>query len=152
MVVASTNQEVEQQYQVYEHYVPDRMEVIPPGVDLTAFHPPAADDRPPAFLKELRRFLTDPDKPFILTMARPDERNPKRLERPQTEWDVLHGLLTEYQRGDVPVARAYLNRHADGRQETILDLLHVWAEEMPDEKRRKEAQTLLFGLRSAQPA
>jgi hypothetical protein len=84
-----------------------------------------------------------------LRLARPDERSPKRLERPQTEWDILHGLLTEYQRGDVPVARAYLNRHAGGRQDLILDLLHVWAEEMPDEKHRKEAQTLLFGLRSA---
>lgn len=78
MVVASTNQEVEQQYQIYEHYVPDRMEVIPPGVDLTAFHPPAAGDPPPAFRQQLQRFLTEPDKPFILTMARPDER--KNLE------------------------------------------------------------------------
>jgi hypothetical protein len=85
-----------------------------------------------------------------LRLARPDERNPTRLENPQTEWDILHGLLTEYQRGDVPVARAYLNRHADGRQDLILDLLYVWAEEMPDEKLRKEAQTLLFGLKSAQ--
>ena len=34
--------------------------------------------------------------------------------------------------------------------ELILDLLHVWAEETPDEKLRKEAQTLLFGLKSAQ--
>jgi hypothetical protein len=40
--------------------------------------------------------------------------------------------------------------HAEGRQELILDLLHVWVEEMPDEKLRKEAQTLLFGLKSAQ--
>jgi adenine-specific DNA methylase len=87
-----------------------------------------------------------------LRLAKPEERNAKRLERPQTEWDILHGLLMEYQRGDLPVARAYLNRHADGRQDLILDLLHVWAEEMPDEKLRKEAQTLLFGLRSALPA
>lgn len=85
-----------------------------------------------------------------LRLARPDERNAKRLDRPQTEWDILHGLLTEYQRGDVPVARAYLIRHAEGRQEVILDLLHVWAEEMPDEKLRKEAQSLLFGLKAAQ--
>jgi hypothetical protein len=85
-----------------------------------------------------------------LRLAKPDERNPKRLDKPQTEWDILHGLLTEYKRGDVPVARAYLNRHADGRQDLILDLLYVWAEEMPDEKQRKEAQTLLFGLKSAQ--
>ncbi len=48
------------------------------------------------------------------------------------------------------MARAYLNRHADGRQELILDLLYVWAEKMPDEQLRKEAQTLLFGLKSGQ--
>jgi hypothetical protein len=77
-----------------------------------------------------------------------EERNPTRLERPQTEWDILQGLLMEYQRGDVPVARAYLNRQAEGRQQLILDLLHVWTEEMPDEKVRKEAHTLLFGLKS----
>ncbi len=33
MVVTSTNQEVQQQYELYDHYVPSRMEVIPPGVD-----------------------------------------------------------------------------------------------------------------------
>jgi sucrose-phosphate synthase len=31
MVVTSTNQEVQQQYEIYDHYQPDRMEVIPPG-------------------------------------------------------------------------------------------------------------------------
>ena len=34
MVVTSTSQEVHDQYEVYDHYVPSRMEVIPPGVDL----------------------------------------------------------------------------------------------------------------------
>ncbi len=77
MVVTSTNQEVERQYAIYEHYVPDRMEVIPPGVDLAAFHPPESEEKPPIF-KELKRFLNEPEKPMILTMARPDER--KNLE------------------------------------------------------------------------
>ena len=85
-----------------------------------------------------------------LRLGKPDERNPKRLENPQTEWDILHGLLVEYRRGDIPVARAYLNRHAEGRQALILDLLHVWGEEMGEETLRKDAQTLLFGLKSAQ--
>ncbi len=39
MVVTSTNQEVQQQYELYDHYVPSRMEVIPPGVDLSSFSP-----------------------------------------------------------------------------------------------------------------
>lgn len=78
MVVASTSQEVQDQYECYEHYVPDRMEVIPPGVDLTAFRPPKAKEKRPRFLAEISRFLEQPKKPFILTMARPDER--KNLE------------------------------------------------------------------------
>ena len=78
MVVASTSQEVEDQYQVYEHYVPDRMEVIPPGVDLTAFRPPEANDNNSSISGIIEPFLRDPNKPIILTMARPDER--KNLE------------------------------------------------------------------------
>lgn len=74
MVVTSTSQEVEQQYQLYDHYVPGRMEVIPPGVDLTRFSPPSENEKPPAIYEALLPFLRDPDKPMILTMARPDER------------------------------------------------------------------------------
>ena len=77
----------------------------------------------------------------------PEERNAGRLENPQTEWDVLQGLIMAHRRGDIPVARAYLNEHADGRQRLILDLLHVWAEEMADDSLRKEGQTILFGLK-----
>ncbi|WP_146403290.1 HAD-IIB family hydrolase [Planctomycetes bacterium CA13] len=79
MVVTSTSQEVEQQYSLYDHYVPDRMEVIPPGVDLDQFSPPTDDWEPPKIGDELARFLQHPDKPMILTLARPDER--KNLEK-----------------------------------------------------------------------
>ena len=78
MVVTSTNQEVEQQYELYDHYVPSRMEVIPPGVDLSLFSPPEASWKTPHIADELSAFLREPQKPMILTMARPDER--KNLE------------------------------------------------------------------------
>ncbi|QEF98240.1 Mannosylfructose-phosphate synthase [Stieleria maiorica] len=78
MVVTSTNQEVERQYELYDHYVPDRMEVIPPGVDLSAFTPLADPNHKAEIEDALVPFLRDPDKPAILTMARPDER--KNLE------------------------------------------------------------------------
>ncbi len=79
LVVASTFQEVEDQYQHYDHYVPERMEVIPPGVDLSAFHRKSDEDEKFEGLRAgIRRFLEKPDKPIILTMARPDER--KNLE------------------------------------------------------------------------
>jgi putative DNA methylase len=82
-----------------------------------------------------------------LRLARPEERDERRLEAPQTEWDVLCGLLLAFREGDVPVARAYLERHAQGRQEKIVDLAQVWAAEAPEDDLRKEARALLFGLR-----
>jgi sucrose-phosphate synthase len=78
MVVTSTNQEVQQQYELYDHYVPSRMEVIPPGVDLSSFSPAGDDWQIPPIAERLGCFLKQPDKPMILTMARPDER--KNLE------------------------------------------------------------------------
>ena len=36
---------------------------------------------------------------------------------------------------------------ADGHEDFFRDLLQVWAAEMTDEKLRKEAQALLFGLK-----
>ena len=82
-----------------------------------------------------------------LRLARPDERDPRRLEHPQTEWDVLHGLLMAYEKGDVPVARSYLNAHAEGQKGLILDLLDVWASQAGDEDLGKMARALLFGLK-----
>lgn len=79
MVVTSTNQEVEQQYELYDHYQPDRMEVIPPGVDLTQFSPEEESPVTSAIADELKCFLRDFERPMILTMARPDER--KNLEK-----------------------------------------------------------------------
>ncbi len=82
-----------------------------------------------------------------LRLAKPDERDQRRLEHPQTEWDMLHGLLMAFETGDVTLARPYLNTHAGGRKELILDLLEVWSAEVGDEALAKKAKALLFGLR-----
>jgi len=81
-----------------------------------------------------------------LRLARPDERNPKRLENPQTEWDILHGLIMEFRKGDIPLVRAYLTRHAEGKENLFKDLLNVWTTESADETLRKEGQAMIFGL------
>ncbi len=73
-VIASTNQEVREQYEQYDHYQPSRMAVIPPGVDLDRFSPPGAGWEPSAIAGELKRFLREPERPLILAIARPDER------------------------------------------------------------------------------
>lgn len=76
MVVASTRQEVRNQYQIYDHYQPQRMKVIPPGVDLSRFQPPEGNEEwdNVSLIRDVKRFLHDPDKPCIFAMARPDER------------------------------------------------------------------------------
>ena len=74
MVITSTSQEVQEQYEMYEHYQPDRMEVIPPGVDLTLFYPNGDDGPAPRIADQLEPFLKDTDRPMILAVARPDDR------------------------------------------------------------------------------
>src|SRR4030042_371034 len=36
-----------------------------------------------------------------LRLALPEERNPRRMQKPETEWDILHGLILEYRKGDI---------------------------------------------------
>ncbi|ATX80131.1 sucrose-phosphate synthase [Mariprofundus aestuarium] len=73
-IVVSTNQEVEEQYGLYDYYQPDQMRVVPPGTDLKKFFPPAGDERESAIASEVNRFLVDTDKPIILALSRPDPR------------------------------------------------------------------------------
>jgi len=74
MVVASTAQEVEEQYALYDCYHPEGMRVIPPGVDVSRFSPPEGTPGRSRVRADIERFLQDPDKPMILAMARADER------------------------------------------------------------------------------
>ena len=73
LVVTSTHNEIDEQYGLYNYYEPARMSVIPPGTDLTQFHPPRQQERFP-FTEQVERFLSAPDKPLILALSRPDER------------------------------------------------------------------------------
>lgn len=76
MIITSTRNEIESQYELYDYYTPEKMAVIPPGTDLEQFHPviegqPAISQ---AFQNRLSLFLRDPVKPMILALSRPDER------------------------------------------------------------------------------
>lgn len=81
-----------------------------------------------------------------LRLARPEERNEARLANPQTDWDVLQGVIMAYRKGDLPVARAYLMQHAGDHQGLIVDLLKVWAAEVDDPDLKKEGEGILFGF------
>ena len=73
LVVTSTHNEIAEQYEMYNYYDPLRMAVIPPGTDLEQFKPVMADEDI-AFKSQVDRFLTEPGKPLILALSRPDER------------------------------------------------------------------------------
>ena len=73
-VVASTYQEISNQYNFYDRYNPNKMVVIPPGFDLNRFQPPDRNYKNPKINAELNRFFANPKKPIILALSRPDER------------------------------------------------------------------------------
>lgn len=123
MVVTSTHQEVEQQYQLYDHYVPGRMEVIPPGVDLSSFTPTPPRDGTPEIAGALDAFLREPNKPMILAMARPDER--KNLEMLVKVYGESHYLQEAANLVLVLGTRDDLRELPKGQQSVITNILHL---------------------------
>jgi sucrose-phosphate synthase len=92
LIIASTAQEAEEQYGLYEADAGDRTAVIPPGVNLDRFRPP---QRGEGFkvARSVDRFLVDPKKPLILALQRPDERkNLSTLIRAYGESGALREL------------------------------------------------------------
>ncbi len=73
-VITSTNQEIEEQYALYDYYQPEQMRVIPPGTDLTRFYPPEGNEWHASITDAITRFLREPEKPIILALSRPDTR------------------------------------------------------------------------------
>ncbi len=108
---------------LYDHYVPSRMEVIPPGVDLTAFSPAGADWPEPPILAKIGRFLKDPDKPMILTMARPDER--KNLEKLVEVYGKSEQLQEHANLVMVMGARDDLRELPKGQQQVIRNVIYL---------------------------
>jgi len=85
-VIASTSQEVEQQWAQYDNKDLPEFRVIPPGLDIERFYPFYHDRLSDAdkgeielyakasVLEELNRFFMNPDRPLILSLCRPDKR------------------------------------------------------------------------------
>jgi sucrose-phosphate synthase len=86
LIVASTHQEVTEQYGQYQNKDIPKYHVIPPGLDIEKFYPFYHDMLPEtdkeeielyaqaSILEELNRFFMHPDRPVILSLCRPDKR------------------------------------------------------------------------------
>jgi len=86
LIIASTNQEIKEQYGMYQYNSLPIFSVIPPGLDIDKFYPYYHDILPEtdkneiemhaqaSVREELNRFFMQPDKSLILTICRPDKR------------------------------------------------------------------------------
>jgi len=83
-----------------------------------------------------------------LRLVLPEERNARRLANPQQEWDMVQGIIMAYREGDIPVARAYLQKYGTGSENKLLNILQIWADNCGREDLRKETQRLIFGLKA----
>lgn len=84
LVVTSTRQERDEQYGMYQNHDPRRCVVIPPGIDTSRFSPPGRKKTESKIQREVDRFLSQPEKPIILSICRAESRK------------NLKGLLAAY--------------------------------------------------------
>lgn len=120
-VIASTYQEIEEQYELYDCYQPERLRVIPPGTDLELFYPPEGEEWETRIAKEICRFLREPNKPMILAISRADARkNIRALVEAYGESSRLQELANL-----VIIAgnRDDISSMEEGAQEVLTDLL-----------------------------
>ena len=73
-VITSTHQEIEEQYELYDHYQPAQMRIVPPGTNVQQFTPPKGDELQSELFKRITQHLDEPEKPIILALSRPDKR------------------------------------------------------------------------------
>lgn len=75
LIITSTPQESAEQYGLYTNYHPERAIVIAPGTDISRFAPPSRRILPePEVAAIIDRFLTDPRRPLVLAICRPEIR------------------------------------------------------------------------------
>ncbi len=74
LIIASTKQEVDEQYKVYDNYFTKKMVIIPPGVNLDKFHADYDTQKDGEAVKIIEPFLRSLAKPLILAISRADER------------------------------------------------------------------------------
>ena len=60
---------------------------------------------------------------------------------------MMQGVIMAFRKGDIPVARAYLNKHAGGNEDKVIGVLKVWADGCGSDELQREAQNILFGLK-----
>ena len=120
-VITSTHQEIEEQYEAYDHYQPERMCVIPPGTNMARFKPPQGNEAGSPIATEVNRFLRQADKPVVLALSRPDPR--KNIETLLTAYGESETLQSLANLVVVAGNRDDIEEMDEGAQEVLKSLL-----------------------------
>jgi sucrose-phosphate synthase len=121
LVVTSTAQESVEQYGLYHNHQPSRMVVIAPGTDTSRFAPPGREPIPPHVPALVDRFLTQPKKPLILAICRPEMR--KNLGRLVTAFGESPELRERANLAIVAGNRDDIRTLDEAQAEVLKDLL-----------------------------
>lgn len=135
MIITSTNHEIKNQYSLYNNYKKAQFEVIPPGINLDIFYPFYYDedenwDKDERYMQarhkmqgELERFLTEPKKPLILTICRPDSK--KNIPGLVKAFGTHKDLQTIANLAIFAGIRKDIDNMDDNEREVLTELLHM---------------------------
>jgi sucrose-phosphate synthase len=74
LIITSTQQEIDQQYGLYNNFNHTRFRVIPPGTNTSRFSPLVRKPIEPDTKQLIDKYLAEPEKPLIFSISRPDAR------------------------------------------------------------------------------
>ncbi|MDP2152988.1 MAG: HAD family hydrolase [Methylotenera sp.] len=74
LIITSTQQEIDQQYGLYNNFNHARFRVIPPGTNTSRFSPLMRKAIDPDTKQLVDKYLVKPEKPLIFSISRPDAR------------------------------------------------------------------------------
>lgn len=74
LIITSTQQEIDQQYGLYNNFNHTRFRVIPPGTNTSRFSPLVRKPIEPDTKQLVDKYLAEPEKPLIFSISRPDAR------------------------------------------------------------------------------
>jgi sucrose-phosphate synthase len=74
LIITSTQQEIDQQYGLYNNFNHARFRVIPPGTNTSRFSPLMRKAIDPDTKQLVDKYLAKPEKPLIFSISRPDAR------------------------------------------------------------------------------
>lgn len=124
LIITSTQQEINEQYGLYNNFNLTRFRVIPPGTNTARFSPFVRKSIDPETQSLVDKYLAEPTKPLIFSISRPDARK------------NIKGLIEAYGNSPELQERANLLIVA-GTRDDIRDL---------EETEQKVMANLLFDL------